>query len=242
MTGATNGQIVGGSASFIPIISGTIIAVPSTAGAASINIPQGVAPTSPVDGDEWYDSTQLARIIFENGIKQTVNTTIFTATADKTVTNTTAETSVVGTGIGSLTLPSNFFVPGKTVRIAGGGVYSAAFSPGNLTIKIKYGATILATAVITNLLTSASNDAFQFSATITNRTTGSSGTVITDGNVSYDNAAGGLARSFAAINNAGATATINTTTSNLIDVTATFATQSTSNILKITDVRAEILN
>lgn len=241
MAGGTDSQITGGSAPLSPVFSGPVNAPASTTSAPSVNIPIGTAPTSPVAGDEWYDSTQKALIIFINGVKQAITTCIFTATADKTVNNTTAETSIIGTGIGTITLPANFFVPGKTIRISGGGAYSTTTVAGNLAIKVKYGTTTLATGTISNLIGSATNLAFQFSNTITCRTVGATGTIITDGSGSYDSA-GTLARSFIPLNNAGAAVTIDTTAITILDVTATFATLSASNTLKITNLRIEVLN
>jgi hypothetical protein len=42
---------------------------------------------------------------------------LFAATADKTVANTTTETSLVGTGVGTLTLPANCLTAGRSVRV-----------------------------------------------------------------------------------------------------------------------------
>lgn len=213
----------------------------SITSAASLNIPSGTAPSSPVDGDEWYDSTQKNQVAFLDGIKQVRSGTLFAATTDKTVTNTSSETSIIGTGVGTATLPTNFFVAGKTVRIIGGGAYSTALTPGNLTIKIKYGSIIVASVVITNLLTSASSVPFLFEAYMTCRTTGSSGTIQPNGSFDYTLTTAG-AWDFGSLNNGATTATINTTTSNLLDITATWATPSTSNIIKNVNALIEILN
>lgn len=167
--------------------------------------------------------------------------TLFTGTADKTVANTSSETSgVPAAGTGSMTLPANFFDVGRSIRIKGGGIFSTLITPGNLTVKVKYGSTVMASVTIGNLLASATNNAFDFECTITCRTTGASGTATTAGLISYET--GTLARGMAALNNTGATATIDTTAAALIDVTVTWATANASNTLTTTTASMEILN
>lgn len=43
----------------VEVLRGTLVAVASTTARASFNIPLGVAPTSPVNGDIWYDGTHF---------------------------------------------------------------------------------------------------------------------------------------------------------------------------------------
>lgn len=201
---------------------------------------QTTANASPADGNVWYDSTQKALMVSLDGITQNMSTVLFTGTATKTIVNTGTETSSIPTGVGTLTIPANFLVAGKTLRLSGGGIFSTLLTPGNLTIKMKLGATVIASNVVSNLLASASNNAFQFSATITCRTTGATGTILVDGNASYDT--GTLSRGFAALNNTGSATSIDTTASQLIDVTLQWTTASTSNTISTTNARVEVLN
>lgn len=198
------------------------------------------APGTLAEGMMWADSTQKAEIGFIDGIKQSRVGCIFTQTATQTIANTGTETSLFGTGIGTLTLPANFFVIGKTVRIMGAGVFSSLITPGNVTIKIKLGSTVIATGTITNILASASNNAFEFMGEITCRTTGASGTVMVNGNTDYDT--GVLAQGTLSLNNAGATTTIDTTASQILDVTFTWATANASNTISTTTASVEVLN
>lgn len=240
-SGASDNQIIYNDINTNKLSSSPTVVVDTSNNLALTNSLINVASSGgTTEGQVWNDSTQKSRAVYQSGIKQMLEGVLFTQTADKTVTNTAAETSIIGTGVGTITLPANFFLAGKTIRISGGGIYSAAIVPGNLTIKVKYGTIVLASVVITNLAGSGSNLAFQYSTTISCRTTGATGTVITDGNASYETAV--LARGFAALNNGAATATIDTTASNALDVTATWATMSASNILKTVDVRVEVLN
>ena len=209
---------------------------------AAMRINPDTAPTAPSSGDLWNDSTQKSYIHYPNAIKEVMPGVIFTQTASKTVTNTVTETSIVGTGVGTLTLPANFFVAGKTIRLRIGGIYSTpvAATPSVL-IKVKYGSTVIATVTTTGLLSGATNLEFDGEVLITCRTTGSSGTVMTHGDIQY---ATGVAGTIAVdpLNNAGATTTINTTTSNLLDVTVTWDTATTSRIVTSIVSTGEVLN
>lgn len=158
---------------------------------------------------------------------------IFTGTADKTITNTTSETSAVPTGVGTTTLSGDFWQPGVSIRVKGYGVYSTpAITGGTATIKVKLGSTVVATIATSSLLIGASSLAFAFEVVITCRTAGASGSVIVAGHVNYQVASS--ARVFDNLDNGGATTTVDTTVSHAIDVTVTWDTASTSKIVKTT--------
>lgn len=174
--------------------------------------------------------------------RQAVPGVLFTQTADKTVSNTVAETSVVGTGVGSMTLPANFFVAGKTLRIRIGGIYSTpAIATPSVTVKVKYGSTVLATVTTTSLLSGASNLEFDGEVAITCRTTGATGTVVAHGDIEY---ATGVAGTIAVdpLNNAGAATTIDTTASALVDITVTWDTATSTRIATSTVTTCEVIN
>lgn len=212
----------------------------STTSSASMCIAAGTAPTSPNEGDMWNNSTQKTLTGFFAGVTQFASGVLFTATATATIANTTTETTVFGSGVGTLTLPANFFTAGKTIRIMIGGVFSTLVTPGNLTVKVKLGSTTIATVTISNLLASASNNAFQVQGDITCRSTGGSGTVMVNGNINYDT--GTLVRGVAPLNNAGATTTIDTTASQALSVTVQWATASASNTISATTATVEVLS
>lgn len=218
-----------------------INAAASTTSNASLRFISGTAPTAPNDGDTWNDSTQKALQTFLDGIKQTQVGCIFTQTADQTVTNTTTETTVLGTGVGTKTLPANFWVIGKTLRLRVGGVYSTPITGAVATIRVKYGTTTIATVSTTALLSNATDLEFDGEVTITCRTTGVTGAVITHGDIEYlTGTAGTLAVD--PLNNAGSTTTIDTTTSNALDVTVQWDTASASKVVKSTICFIEVLN
>ncbi len=216
-------------------------AAASTTTIASIRMQAGTAPTSPKEGDEWNDSTQKALSTFYSGITRNLVGCIFTQTADQTVTNTTTETTLLGTGVGTKTLPSNFFTIGKTIRLRVGGVYSTPITGATATIRVKYGSTTLATIATTSLLASASNLEVDGEVLITCRTTGGTGTVITHGDIEYLTGVTGTI-AVDPLNNAGATTTIDTTTTNALDVTIQWDTADAAKIAKSTACFIEVLN
>lgn len=167
-------------------------------------------------------------------------TLLFAQTATSTVANTTTETSLFSTGVGSATIAAALLIPGKTISVIGGGIFSTTITPGNLTIKVKMGGVTIATGTITNLVGSQTNDPFEIGCQIVCYTNGATGTVMVNGNMNYQS--GTLQRGFVALNNTGATTTINTTTSNLIDISATWATANASNSISMTTCNVEITN
>lgn len=180
---------------------------------------------------------------FQNAVQGNDYTnTIFAQTANAVITNTTTETSAIGTGVGSTTLPANFFsTAGKTIRIEGAGIYSAAaIAPGNLVINVKLGSVIIATTTLGAILSGASSLGYEFECKITCRTAGTSGTVMTTGNIDYASTSTGT-RLFGDLNNSGAVSTINTTVTQTLNVTVTWATASASNIVTALNCTIEVL-
>lgn len=238
-TVGTPTTLINGTTTFA---SGKILVAAATTSYASINYPAGTAPTSPVEGDMWADSTQKAEIAYIGAIKQVRTGVIFTQTADKTVTNTTTETSIIGTGVGTMTLPANLLVAGKTIRLRIGGVYSTPIaSTPSLVIKVKFASTVIATVTTSGLLSGATTLEFDGEVLITCRTTGASGTVMVHGDIEYATGVGGTI-SVDSLNNAGATTTVDTTASSLLDVTVIWDTATSTRIAKSTITTVEILN
>jgi hypothetical protein len=110
-------------------------------------------------------------------------TTIFSATTNAVVGNTTQERSLAGPGVGSLLLPANMLEPGTSVRVLVRGVYSTG-SAGDLTLRVKFGGVVLETGVgVTSK--SETNQAFELEALVVCRTVGKTGTVIAAGSVAW---------------------------------------------------------
>lgn len=168
------------------------------------------------------------------------NDYMFVATASTTIANSSNETSAIPSGFGTLTIPDSVAVAGTLFRLKGGGIFSTLITPGNLTIKIKLNSTIIASVVISNLLASASNNAFDFEGIIVCRSNGSSGTYVATGFITYDT--GVLIRGTAALNNAGGAVTVDTTIGQTIDVTVQWATANASNTITTVVATVEPFN
>lgn len=196
-------------------------------------------------GAIYQDSTQKSIGTFVSGVKQFLVGTIFTQTADKTVSNTTTETSLMGTGVGTKTLPASFFQAGKQIRFKQLCYFNTAVaSTPTIDIKIKLGSTVLLdTGVVTSIGINQVNSEFEINGVLTDRTTGTSGTISGQGNVSYANTtAVGTDNSFGLTQSGGAI-TVNTTGGTLaFDETMTWGTAASGNSITCTDGSLEVLN
>lgn len=116
---------------------------------------------------------------------------LFSQTAQgATVTNTTTETDILGTGVGTLTVPANTFQVGDSFHAKVGGTISAQ-NGDNITIRVKNGATVLATtgAISLQAVTAL---AWEIEIDFTVRTIGATGQVFTNGNFAYNRNTGSL--------------------------------------------------
>lgn len=172
--------------------------------------------------------------------------TLFVATADKAVTNTTTETTLFGTGIGSLTLPAAateadpvttvpFWYIGKTLRVTMRGY----MNKGSTSTTRKYTLYIGGSSVITKTTaagtTALSNDGWVIDILLTCRTTGATGTLYAQGKVDHES-----------ISNAWligtSTFTFDTTADNALDVQFKWSATDASHSIVTTDAVVEALN
>jgi len=180
--------------------------------------------------------------LFPSGIPSFTATTLFTSTATVTVAATTVETSIIGSGSGSLTLPAAYLTAGKSLKFAIRGLYSApAVSIGNIVIRIKLGGTTVATGTASSLAALASNLGFDGECLITCRGTGASGTIISMGGVTYGVGAN-LAPFAVAVNNGTSTTTIDTTGTLTFDCTVQWSNNTVGNSLSSLNCLLEGLN
>jgi hypothetical protein len=162
----------------------------STATKSSTNIPAGTAPTTPVEGDFWNDSTRKAEIGFLDGINNHRVGGLYVLTSDDTVANTSSKTNIIDAGgAGTRTLPANFFTTGKTLHLKVMGKYSTlAVLPGNITFTVELtdssSTTVtIAVSAAAAVVASMTNQVWTAELLLTCRTTGATGTVQSQGNV-----------------------------------------------------------
>jgi len=116
----------------------------------------------------------------------TVSIGNYAQTANSATINTVGEQSIVGTGVGSLSIPANIFAVGDSFHGKMGGLINATGGGGRseITIKIKTGTTILASTGIFDLDT-ATNQGWEVELDFTIAAIGATGTICTNGNFVY---------------------------------------------------------
>ena len=181
-----------------------------------------------VDGDLWNDSTQEALQTFTSGIEQTLVGCIFTQTADQTIADTTDETSLFGTGVGTLTLPANFWVVGKTIRIEIHGDFADTGNP-TARIKVKLDTVECSDSTAITLSGLGGIEEWETEVIMTCRSTGGSGTIETVVDWEYETTTGSSA--IERLDISGTLQTVNTTQSDTLDVTFQWGTANALNTL-----------
>ena len=163
------------------------------------------------------------------GMPLTTNYGLFAQTANSIpVTATVAESSIIGAGVGTLTVPLNGFSVGDSFRAELGGVMSAKNND-KITIRVKTlaGAILLDSGQQT--LPSITNDVWQLSINFTIRATGVAGvaSIVSLGEFHNIKTSNGTQEGFAfnTINNT----TFNTTISNTLVITAQWSSTSATN-------------
>lgn len=211
-----------------------------TASIATTRWPPGTAPTSPNGGDMWNDSTQRTLTGFFNGITNVFVGTLFTSTANATVVSTGAETTIIGTGVGTLSLPADFFVAGKTLRVRASGYFSTAVVPDSLNILFYIGTTMVIQTTAKTPAGSVTSEGWAIDILLTCRTTGASGTVIAQGEFRHGDDTTANDYNWYMISTA--TATINTTITEPVYLRADYTVGSASDSITCTNFILETLN
>lgn len=104
------------------------------------------------DGSIWYQENHGSIHAYIDGLVGTLNRTLFVQTNTVLDSNSTAQTSLIGTSPNHTldSFPANYFSLGKTHKFIMAGIYSTkATSAGNLTIRIKLNATVLCSTIVT---------------------------------------------------------------------------------------------
>lgn len=163
---------------------------------------------------------------------------IFMQTSTVTVANTAASTSLLGTLVGSSTLPANFFGSGKTIRIFVTGALSTTTGSQSVDILLSIGGVAVGTITLTHG-TSLSGVYWDAEFILTCRTTGASGTLQYVGQAKINHTSGSALSFFQVSTTSGA---INTTGTLAIDLRADWVTADPSNSISASVVTAEYLN
>lgn len=141
-----------------------------------------------VEGDLWKDSTQLTVSGYLGGINQSLVGCIWTQTSTTAIPGTAStDHDMLGTGVGTRTLPANFLTTGKTIKIRVMGTVTTPGSVTAVTIKVKLGSTVIATSAATPPTGSLTSKGFEAEFLITGRAVpGASASVASSGYISYN--------------------------------------------------------
>ena len=163
----------------------------------------------------------------------------FSQTADKTIANTVTETTLFGTGVGTLTLPANFWVVGRSVRVTLHGDFTDTGSP-TVTVKVKLGATTMIDSGAITIPSLGGTEEWRCEVFLTCRTTGVSGIIETNIDFMYETTTGASAVEQLTIS--GTSTTFDTTASGALDATFQWGTASASNTITSEIALVEVLN
>ena len=157
-------------------------------------------------------------------------------TSSVTVANTVTETNLTGAGVGMLNFPANFLKLGRNLRISGSGIFSCTGATPTLQIKIKLGAVVIADTTAVTLPVAESNKGFTFDVNVSVRAIGASGSVFANGMMTR------MATTLASVPfnvlsvGVPAAVTVNTTTLQMLTVTATWSAADPSNTITLTNL------
>ena len=197
-------------------------------GAAGGDGSSGTSGTSGVNGTSGTSGSSGTSGVSPS-LPISVNYGLYAQTANSTiVTNTTAETTIVGTGVGTLNVPANGFTVGDTFRAILGGVMNADNNQ-TIRIKVKSGSVILLDSGAQNLGSAVTNDVWSLNIDFTIRQLGAAGvaSIISLGSFHYTKTNNASVQGFGF--NVANNTTFNTTISNTLDITVQWGSASTGN-------------
>lgn len=198
-------------------------------------------PTGLVDGGIYYNTTQKALRYRVQGTTESFVGATWTKTVSSTVTATTTETDLLGTGFGTLLVPANFWTVGKSIKVHLEGLISDdAATPGTHLFNVKLDAVSVAATAANTPTVGLTNKHWDMDVVLTCRSTGGSGKVVGAGSFRYENtlAAGfwGMTQPESSI------ATVDTTQADTLSVNLTNGTNDSDNIFVTQVATVEVLN
>lgn len=218
----------GGVKILLPASSGLAL------GASGLTV-QGLAtlaadPGSPTNGDAWYNSTSASSKFRVAGITRELGGLLYANTADSTaIASTAAETNFNL----NLALPAAYFRAGRALLVRICGVYSDILTP-TLQLKLKAGSVTLLDLGAVLLGAGVSSKVFSAVFLVICRTTGGSGTLQT---TVQSAALDGVQQPVAPT-----VATVDTTATQTLQVSAQWSASSSSNTTALQSMTIEALN
>lgn len=228
------------------------ISVQASTARSIADIPLGVDDIQECVNAEAASSTPLAAVKLYGGQTTILNTDIVhdlrqmintssdntsaqaTTSADATVANTAAETTLIGTVAGSLTFAANRLSRlGRTIKITASGYVSDTGTP-TLQLKFKIGGTTILDSTAITLGSGISNKLWKFEGLISVQTAGASGKVKGQGQFYQNGVITDIVNT--------AQASLDLTAALTVDLTATWSVGNPSNTITCSNFLLELLN
>lgn len=166
------------------------------------------------------------------GTGGTAGAPLFVQTAPSAAITAVTETTLIGTGAGSLTIPAAWFTAAGTVMdVRFSGQYTTAATPGTLQLKLTFGATAVAQTAAFTPIVSVTNGVYSGFIRLVARTVGATGTIfVADGGLFTGATTGGDGETIFSNPTLGTAITINTTVTQVLNLTSTWGTGATNSI------------
>ncbi len=195
---------------------------------------QAIAPSTPAATfiQTWAANDKKLKSKDSDALIIAYNGLIATQTADATIANTVTETTLLGTVLGTLTLPADFLIAGRVIRLTMSGYISTTGTP-NITIRSKLGSSeVIGTGAFA--VGAVSNVGWSYTSLITCRAAGVSGSVVSSGIFSWNN--GSIQHAVKTTST-----TIDTTITQAIDITGEWSVADALNTITSQLATVEIL-
>jgi predicted RecA/RadA family phage recombinase len=181
-----------------------------------------------IDIDYWNGASYETAKIKGSAVRQTIKPQLFAQTENgPTISGTTAESSILGAGEGSLTVPADAFAVGDSFHVNINGLLNSANNE-DITIRIKSGSVVLTTSGAINL-PQCTNQKFELELDFTIRAIGAGGVaeIASAGvfNFNKDSSNDWQGQGFLTVNNTD----FDTTSSNTLDITIQWGSTTVAN-------------
>lgn len=170
-----------------------------------------------------------------NGVTGFDQRTIYTMTATGTVGNTGAETTLIGTGTGTLTIPANYLAVGSVIKIYTTGTIGTDAVVPLITLKAYYGGTAVSTVSATPPSQVAAGTVFEYTTTHIVTAIGSSGSITTSQIMWLNSIA------ISALTATPGATTVNTTLASALDLKITWGTAAALNTASLISCYVELI-
>lgn len=227
--GSSAGDTISTGSNNVCIGSAADVSTGSIAGSVAIGrVAVATNSNEFITGSSDTPITLMHHIFSTGGADAYIKSAIHKTTSNGAVSNTTTEGTIIGAGtLSTLTLPANYFKAGRNVHIKVWGYMTNTGTP-TIRIKFKLGSTVIIDTAAVTMVSITGSMYWVAEGIITCRTTGSSGTVFGQGEFNYYSTS--TVKNNIAVANT-ATSTINTTTTQVVDVTAQWGTANASNVI-----------